>query len=88
MKFFVLGGVDGTGVYIRCREGEGVLDFYLEQCNKLAAAAIRGHLDREFNARIESIRRAAYEAGWADAKKKVKRKHEFYGCINGDSVGY
>lgn len=88
MKFFVLTGADGTGVFIRCREGEEYVDFYLEQRNKIVATAVRAHLDREFNSRIESIRRKAYEAGWADAKKKARKRTKFYDCVNVEKVGF
>jgi hypothetical protein len=49
---------------------------------------LHSELLRQFNKRIEDIRRAAYEQGRRSVRNKAQRCTSFNGCINTDSVGW
>lgn len=52
------------------------LYFYWETGSNISAGLLSAEMEKQLSAKLETIRRESYEAGWRDAKaKKEKRKY-------------
>lgn len=89
--WFSTGHGENHSVFIRVCCGKDVVTFWSEgQIPVVAARALEEAIDRHMENRIKAIRRHAYNHGWQDAKRRERKKTEFYNCLNGDpsDVGY
>lgn len=89
-KYSVYYGTEGE-VMIRLTVGGNTMDFWTrENLSVIAGMAVQQAIEEAMKAKVESIRRHAYEAGWKDAKARRRKKTYFAKCINtpDTSVGY
>jgi len=64
------------------------IPFEFERRCEMDAVLLANEINKDLKDKIKAIRRAAYEAGWKDAKsKKVPKKDWFNGNINSDFIG-
>lgn len=64
------------------------VDFDYMRNSTMDAILLRNQMQNDLYAKIEKIRKDAYELGWKEAKsKKVAKKTCFNGNINSDFVG-
>jgi hypothetical protein len=72
---------------IDCRESRFVLKIECRQ--QFAAQLLATELNRQFRKGLADIRKAAYLAGWKDAKgKKLPKKTEFFSVWDSSRVGW
>lgn len=65
------------------------VNFKYGRHSELDAILLTNQIRKDLSNHIEKIRRQAYELGWKDAKsRKVKKKTEFIGNINSNTIGY
>lgn len=65
------------------------LNFRLERNSILDAILLKNQIQKDLDARIEKIRKDAYNLGWKDAKsKREKKKRNFCDNINQEFIGY
>lgn len=90
MKYHCTISPNGAHIRLKLEEGHGhIMSFdSVPDLPPFALEIVAQEIRDEMRKRMEKIRRDAYNLGWSDAKKKLRKRNAFAGCINSDFVGF